>query len=191
MQKRKIILASGSPRRKRLLNLLGVKFSVKVSNYEEDMTAHSDPRQLVKFLAMEKAREVARFYKDGIIIGADSVIVFKNKIIGKPKDNNDAKKILKNFSGQEHLAITGFAIIDTKYDKTIADFSQTVVKFRDLTDEEINDYVKTGEPLGMAGAYGLMDHGAFLAESVKGDFYTVIGLPLAKVYLALKELKVF
>lgn len=174
-----------------MLKMLGVKFNIRVSGYEENMAAHSDPRQLVKFLAMEKAREVARYYKDAIVIGADSIIVFKNKIIGKPKDNADARKILKDFSGQEHLGITGFAIIDTKYGKTIADFSQTVVKFRDLTDEEINDYVKTGEPLGMAGAYGLMDHGAFLAESIIGDFYTVIGLPLAKVYLALKSLKAF
>lgn len=190
MVKRKIILASGSARRKRLLKMLGVKFSVKVSQYNEDMSAHQDPHMLAKFLALEKAREVARYYKEAVIIGADSFIIFKNKFLGKPKNAKEAKEMLRALSGKEHLAITGFAIIDTKTKKTITDYGEAKVKFRNLGDEEINGYIATGEPMEMAGAYGLMDKGFFLVESVKGDFYSVIGLPLAKVYLALKKMGV-
>ncbi len=187
--KRKIILASKSPRRKRLLKLLGLKFSVHESDYEEDMSVSRDPYKLAKFLALEKARDVARYYKDAIIIAADSFIIFRDEFIGKPKNKKQAKQFLKNFSGKEHKAITGFALVDTKNKKTITDYGEALVKFRDLNDDEIDDYIATGEPLEMAGAYGLMDGGAFLVESIKGDFYSIIGLPLAKVYLALKQMK--
>jgi len=187
LTKRKIVLASKSPRRKRLLKILGVKFSVRESACEEDMSVSSDPYKLAQFLALEKAREVAKHYKDAIIIGADSFIIDQGEFIGKPKDKKQARQFLKNFSGKEHQAVTGFALVDTKYNKTFTDYGEALVKFRDLTDNDINDYVATGEPLEMAGAYGLMDGGAFLVDSIKGDFYSVIGLPLAKVYLALKQ----
>ncbi len=188
LQKRKIVLASKSPRRKRLLKLLGLKFGVRESDYEEDMSVSRDPYKLAKFLALEKARSVARYYDDAIIIAADSFIIFNEEFIGKPKDKKQAKQFLKNFSGKEHQAITGFALIDTKNKKTITDYGETVVKFRILDDKEIDDYVATGEPMEMAGAYGLMDGGAFLVDSVSGDFYSVIGLPISKVYVELKKI---
>ena len=187
---RKIILASKSPRRKRLLEQIGLTFEVCESEYEEDMTVKSDPYELAKFLALGKAEDVARHYDDAIVIAADTFTVFEGKYVGKPKDDEDAKRILKNFSGRSHEVITGFAIIDTKSGEVISGYGQAESFFRELTNEEIDTYVATGEPLGMAGAYGFMDKGAVLMEGVKGDFYSIIGLPIGQIYLALKKMGV-
>ena len=185
---RKIILASGSPRRKQLLEQIGLQFKIRESEYEEDMTALSDPYELCKFLALQKAKDVARHYEDAIIIGADTFIVFEGEIIGKPKDEKDAEKTLRRLSGKENEAVTGFAIIDTKNNTAINDFGKGIVKFKELTDVEISEYIATGEPLKMAGAYGFMNRAAVLIEEVKGDFYSVIGLPLNKIYIELKKM---
>jgi septum formation protein len=187
---RKIILASGSPRRKKLLEQIGLQFEIRESEYKEDMKAFSDPYELCKFLALKKAEDVAKHYDDAIIIGADTFAIFEGEFIGKPKDENDARKILKRLSGKENEAITGFAIIDTK-NKTVAnDFGKGIVKFKKLTEQEIEDYISTGEPLKMAGAYGFMNRAAVLIEEVRGDFYSVIGLPLNKIYIELKNMGV-
>jgi len=187
---RKIILASKSPRRKVLLEQIGLKFEICESEYEEDMGAISDPHELVKFLALNKARDVAKHYDDAIIIGADTFVIFNDKFIGKPKDENDARKILQNFSGKEHEVVTGFAIIDTKNNIEINDVGTALVKFRKLTEEEIESYIATGEPMTRAGAYGLMEKAAVLIDSINGDFYSVIGLPLNKIYTNLSKLGV-
>jgi len=189
MQKRKIVLASKSPRRKRLLKLLGLKFSVRESDYEEDMSVSRDPYKLAKFLALEKARSVARYYNDAIIIAADTLIIFKGEFIGKPKDKKQAKQFLKNFSGQEHKVITGLALVDTKNKKTITDYGEAMVKCRFLSDDEIEDYLRSGKPLEAAGGYNMMDRGATLIESISGDYYSVIGLPINKVYVELKKMR--
>ena len=152
------------------------------------MKAKDDPCELAKYLALKKCEDVARHYDDAIVIGADTIVVLGNKIIGKPKDKEDARKILKNLSGQEHKVITGLAIIDTKNSKTITDFGRGRVKFKQLDDKEIDDYIATGEPMDKAGAYGLQGRGAALIEGVYGDIYAVIGLPLNKVYCVLKEI---
>jgi len=190
MQQRKIILASKSVWRKKLLEQIGLSVEVRESEYEEDMNAMGDPHDLVKLLALKKAEDVARRYDDAIVIGGDTFTIFNDKFIGKPKDAEDAKKILKNFSGQEHEIVSGFAIIDTKNKIAVNDVGKALVRFRELSDEEIDDYVATGEPLTKAGAYGLMDKGAVLIESIEGDFYSVIGLPLNKIYIELKKLGV-
>lgn len=187
---RKIILASGSKSRKELLEKLGLKFEVKVGDYEEDMTAFSDPYELVKFLSLGKAKDVAKNYDDAIIIGGDSFIIFENKFIGKPKDEKMAFEILKNFSGKEHKAISGFAIIDTKNGKIINDFGEASVKFRNLTDDEIWDYIAVERCLELAGAYGMLEKAAPLIESINGDVFSIIGFPLNKIYLGLKEMGV-
>jgi septum formation protein len=189
-EKRKIILASKSPRRKVLLEQIGLKFEIRESEYEEDMGAISDPHELVKFLALNKARDVAKHYDDAIVIGADTFVIFNDKFIGKPKDEEDARKILQNFSGKEHEVVTGFAIIDTKNNIEINDVGTALVKFRKLTEEEINNYIATGEPMTRAGAYGLMEKAAVLIDSIDGDFYSVIGLPLNKIYTNLLKLGV-
>lgn len=188
--RRKIILASKSPRRKALLEQIGLDFEICESAYEEDMTAMKDPHELVKFLALNKARDVGRHYEDAIIIGADTFVIFKDKFIGKPKDKQDAKKILQNFSDQEHEVVTGFAIIDTKNNIEINEVGTALVKFRKLSEEEIDNYIITGEPMTRAGAYGLMERAAVLIEGVRGDFYSVVGLPLNKVHINLLKLGV-
>jgi septum formation protein len=187
---RKIILASKSPRRKRLLEQIGLKFEVVESSFDEESVELADPIELTKLLALKKAESVAKNFEDAIVIGADSVVIFKGRPLGKPKDEADAREILRELSGKENKAITGFAIIDTKNKIIINDHSEATVKFRELSDEEINDYIATGEPLGMAGAYGLMDKGAVLMESISGNFYTIVGLPINQVYVELKKLGV-
>ena len=190
MIRRKIVLASKSPRRKQLLEQIGLKFEIKESEYEEDMQANKDPIELAKFLAFKKAEEVAKNYDDSIVIGADCFIIYQGKSVGKPKNKAEAKEMLKQFSGKEHKVVTGFAIVDTKTDKVIKDCGEAKVKFKELNDKEINDYIATGEPLDKAGAYGIHNRGAVLIESISGDYYSVVGLPLNKIYLALQKLGV-
>jgi septum formation protein len=188
--KRKIVLASKSPRRKFLLELMGLKFEIRESQYEEDMQAYQDPYRLVKFLAFKKAEEVARHYPNAIIIGADTFVVYKNKFIGKPKDKKDALRIIKLLSGKSHLAISGLALIDTKTGKKIITHEEAKVTFRKLSDNEIKKYLRDKECLSMAGAYGLMGKAAGLIKSIEGDFYSIIGLPLTKLHLSLKKMGV-
>jgi len=185
---RKIILASRSPHRKKLLTQIGLKFIVQESEYEEDMDHLSDPYKLAKFLALGKARDVARHHKDSIVIGADTFITFNNKFIGKPKTREEAKEMLSDFSGKTHKIISGYALIDTSNNNLISDFGEALVKFKILTEEEIDDYIATDEPMDKAGAYGLMGMGAVLIDRTDGDFYSVIGLPLNKIFIDLKKM---
>lgn len=184
----KIILASKSFRRKQLLKQMGLRFEIRESRYEEDMQARSNPYELVKFLALKKAEEVASHYNNGIVIGADTFIIYKNDFIGKPKSREAAKKILEEFSGNEHKVVSGFAIIDVKNKKIINDFGEAKVKFRNLSNNEIEDYLDTGEFSDKAGGYGLQDKAAVLIESISGDFYSIIGLPISKIYCVLKDM---
>ncbi len=188
MQKRKIVLASRSPRRKKLLEQIGLEFEIVDSNYDENQIKIADLIELAKFLALKKAEVVAARYDDAIIIGADSVVIFNGQALGKPKDAADAKRILRELSGKENKGITGYAIIDTKNKIVVNNHSEAVVKFRNLSEEEIDEYVATGEPLDMAGAYGLMDKGAVLMESVRGNFYSIVGLPINQVYVELRKM---
>lgn len=187
---RKIILASKSERRKMLLTQIGLEFEIRESAYEEDMSALSNPHELAKFLALGKAQDIAKYYDDAIIIGADTFVFYEGNFIGKPKNKEDAKKILTNFSGNTHDIVTGLAIIDTKTKTVVTDYGEAKVTFRTLTTEEIDDYIATGEPMDKAGAYGLMNRAAVLIEKVDGDFYSVIGLPLNKLHVALKKMGV-
>lgn len=192
LMKRKIILASKSPRRKNLLEQIGLEIKVHESEYEEDMKALDDPRELAKFLSLGKAQDVAKHYDDAIIIAGDTFTVFDGKFIGKPKSEEIAKETIRNFSGNEHYVVSGFTIIDTKNDKIINDYSEAKVKFKKLSEDEIDNYVKFAEDeiYRMAGAYGLLNKAAPLVESIEGDFFSVIGLPVNKVYESLLELGV-
>ena len=189
MQKRKIVLASGSPRRKRIMEQVGLEFEIRESNFDEESVSIADPIELAKFLALKKAQAVASLYDDAIVIGADSIVIFNGQAIGKPKDAADAKRILLALSGRENRAITGYALIDTKKQIVVNKHSEAVVKFRKYSDEEIDEYIATGEPLVMAGAYGLMDRGAILMESIRGDFYSIVGLPIGRVYEELRKME--
>ncbi len=188
---RKIVLASKSYWRKTLLEQIGLKdFEIVESNYEEDMNAMSDPRELAKLLALKKGEAVAKDFEDAIVLSGDTFIVFENKFIGKPKDEKDAIRTLRSLSGKEVSAVSGYAVIDTKSGKVVNDFGEGVVKFRELSNEEISDYVATGEPLSLAGSFGIMKGAAAFVESVSGDFYSIVGFPIGKIYLALRKLGV-
>lgn len=186
---RKIVLASKSYWRKTLLEQIGLKdFEIVESDYEEDMQAMDDPRELAKFLALKKGEAVVGKFDDAIVLSGDTFIVFENKFIGKPKDSEDARRTLRSLSGKEVSAVSGYAVIDTKTGKVVNGFGEGVVKFREMSEEEIYDYVATGEPLSLAGSFGIMKGAAAFVESVSGDFYSIVGFPIGKIYLALKEL---
>lgn len=190
-QERKIVLASKSIWRKKVLKQIGLKdFEIRESDYEEDMQAFDNPYKLVKFLALKKGEAVAKYYKDAIIISGDTFVVFENEFIGKPKSEEKAKETLRKLSGKEHKIVSGFAIIDTKNNKIINDYGEAKVRFRKLTDQEIDNYVATGESIQLAGAYGFGARGAILIEGIEGDYYSVVALPINKIYLGLKKMGV-
>lgn len=184
---RRIVLASKSPRRRQLLEQIGLEFEICESSYEEDMSAMADPFALVKFLALNKAMAVAKKYEDAIIIAADTFVVFDNKFLGKPKSETEAKEMLRLLSGKTNIIVTGLALIDTKSGRVINEVDQATVKMIDLSDEEIDSYVATGHPLDKAGAYGVQGVGAVLIERIEGDYNNILGLPLNKLYPILKE----
>ena len=187
---RKIILASTSPRRIELLTKAGVEFEAVASDYEEDMTLPMEPKELAKFLSKGKAEAVAKNYPDAIIIGGDTFIAFDGKILGKPHTPERARDMLKMLSGQTHSVISGFTVIDTKNGKVISDAEEALITFQKLSEEEIDDYIRTGEPLKRAGAYAIQTIEKTFIEKWEGDYDAIVGLPTSRVLEALKELGV-
>ncbi len=187
MKIKKIILASGSPRRKELLEKIGLKFEVAVGDIEEDLHNGLPPHELAEKLSLEKARSAAAKYTDAIIIAADTIGVLEDKIIGKPHTAAEAKKMLSMLSGKMHLVITGYTILDTGTQKSVTKSVSTKVYFRCLTKAEIATYVKTGEPLDKAGAYAIQGLGALIVDKIEGDYYNVMGLPLSSLMESLKD----
>ncbi|MBI4086793.1 septum formation inhibitor Maf [Candidatus Kaiserbacteria bacterium] len=184
---RKIVLASTSARRKELLERVGLVFEVVGSDYEEDMTLVLSPAELAKYLSQGKAEAVAQKYPDAIVIAADTFICYEGKILGKPYTPEKARETLHTLSGKAHSVITGFTIVETKTGESISEAVETKVYFRDLSDQEIDDYIATGEPLERAGAYAIQGIGKDLVDHVEGDYDNVVGLPVAAVLHALKD----
>lgn len=181
-----IILASASPRRRELLALAGVDFAVKVADVEEVIPENASPDEVVKSLAMQKASAVAQENPDSIVIGSDTVVALDGAILGKPRDEEDAVRMLKALSGRSHTVYTGVAII---HGEKISNFCEaTEVVFNQLTEDEIRNYVATKEPMDKAGAYGIQGKGCVLVEKIVGDYFNVVGLPVSRLY---KELKSF
>ncbi|MCL5019448.1 MAG: Maf family protein [Patescibacteria group bacterium] len=185
---KKIILASSSPRRKQVLEQVGLNFTVEVSDYEEKPISGVKPHEFVETLSFGKAKAVAKNHEDAIIIGADTIVVLNNQILGKPKTKEDARGMLKKLSGNTHSVFTGFTIIDTKNNKTITNHVETKIRFRNLSGKEISKYVETEEPMDKAGAYGVQDRGALFVEYIEGDYSSVMGLPILKIFEVLKTL---
>jgi septum formation protein len=182
---KKIILASASPRRKALLEQLGLDFEVIPSDCEEEINSGLDPHDLAKKLSLEKAKSVAD--KNTLVIGADTFIAYKGKIIGKPRDGEEAMKILKLLQGNTHSVITGLTVIDSDTGKTVSDSIETKVHFKKLADDEIEGYILTNEPLDKAGAYGIQALGAVVVDKIDGDYFNVVGLPLSLLHDVLKK----
>lgn len=183
-----IILASASPRRKKLLEQINLKFKTVSVDLDERQLPNEKPLRMVKRLAEEKLQLALQKIQHGIIITADTIVVLDGKIIGKPKDEIDAVKILKKLSGRKHTVYTGFALFNTSTNKKIISYEKTFVQFRKLTNEEISLYVGSGSPMDKAGAYGIQDDfGAVFIQAINGCYYNVVGLPLSRVYHALNE----
>ncbi len=185
---RKIILASASEWRKKILSTTDIPFSVEESGYEEDMKLPLAPRALAKKLALGKALAVAVRHKNALVIGADTFAVFKGKLLGKPHTAKDASRMLKMLSGRTHVLLTGIAIVDSKTGHSVTRAAGTRVTFRTLSAQEIARYVKTGESLGVAGGYAIQGGAAGFVQHIAGDYNNIVGLPLA---LLIDELRRF
>jgi len=185
-----LILASQSPRRRILLQQIGLSFRIVPSRIDERFRASETPGRNARRIALEKASEVARRVRRGIVVGADTVVALKGKILGKPSTPAEAKRMLRMLSGTEHEVFTGFAIVDAASGAHTAGVERTRVRFRHLTDLEIAEYVRSGSPMDKAGAYGIQDdYGAVFVDRVCGCFYTVVGFPLARFYSELRRFR--
>jgi septum formation protein len=187
---RTIVLASTSPRRKELLEKIGLKFQVDSSGFPENLGRDLPPEGLVKFNSIGKASSLAANYPDAIIIAADTIGVIDDCVIGKPHTSEEAVKMLQRLSGKTHRVITGLTVLDTGSKKMLTRTVETRVHIKDLDPSEIQRYVQTGEPLDKAGAYAIQGLGALIVEKIIGDYYNVVGLPLNTLSECLKELGV-
>ncbi len=188
IKNRKIILASTSPRRKELFEKLRIPFIIEASDYEEDMTLKMPPVKLVKVLSAGKAMAVANKHKEGIIIGADTFVVFNNQLFGKPKNKLEAKKMLEKLSGKRVDILTGLTIIDLDLKKKISVTDIAKVYIKKLSGNEIDNYIASGEPMDKAGAFAIQGLGAVIIRKVEGDFMSIMGLPLFILSKQLKKL---
>lgn len=189
-KKTRIILASASPRRKELLKGLGLTFEI-IPAVGEEKQIDGTPEEIVKALAFHKAREVFEHEDAGedlTVIGSDTIVVHNGKILGKPKDADDARTMLSSLSGQTHQVYTGVAILSGKAGRyhEIIFAEKTDVEFYPLDEEEINWYIATGEPMDKAGAYGIQGKGGRFVRRINGDYNTVVGLPQSRIYQELK-----
>ena len=183
-----IALASHSPRRKTLLESLGLHVVIVPSSYDEDPQAgNRDPSEVALRHALGKAN-LAQAGGPTLLLAADTVVAVDGTLLGKPRDAQEARRMLRTLSGREHRVFTGFAVLDRAAGKQRSGVESTFVRFADLSKQDINAYVATGDSLDKAGAYGIQGRGALLVTSIRGDFYTVMGLPLARINAALREL---
>jgi septum formation protein len=185
---KQIILASTSPRRKELLSLTKLDFTIVPSDYEEDNTLPLPPGELVKELALGKAASVAKHHPDAVVIGADTLVAAGNKIIGKPRNKQDLIAIFHHLSGTSHSAFSGIAIIEG--DKVRTESVETKVFFRELTDREINQYAETDEWNDKAGGYAIQATGSLFIDRIEGNYTNIVGLPLSTLMRMLEEFDV-
>jgi septum formation protein len=184
----KVVLASASPRRRELLNLIGIAHEVRPANLDETKRPRETPRRHAERLARDKASAIAQRDPDLITIGADTIVVIDGKVLGKPVDKADAARMLAMLSGRKHTVIT--AVAASRGKKLRSAVEEVKVKFRRLTDDEIDAYIATGEPMDKAGAYGIQGFGATIVERVEGDYFAVMGLPLVRLVGLLRDLGV-
>ena len=190
---KRIILGSASPRRKELLSQIGIEFTVAVSNKEEHYIS-TRPEEIVKELALMKADNVASEMgnlTDTVVIGADTVVVLGDRILGKPADEADAYAMIDSLQGRAHQVYTGTALLvyDEKGSrKVISNAVRTDVYVHEMNEQEIKDYIKSKEPMDKAGAYGIQGRFAAYIDKIEGDYYNVVGLPISYLYQQLKQI---
>jgi len=181
----RIILASGSPRRQELLKLVTENFEICPVNADETLPAGMPVEMASAFLADLKAKSCARLFPDAIVIGCDTVVILDDEIMGKPKDREDAFRMLRKLSGEVHSVMTGVSLYYNT--QTTVFTTETKVEFYTLSDAEINAYLDTGEPFDKAGAYGIQGKGSLLVRGIEGDYFNVVGLPVASLSRNLKQ----
>jgi septum formation protein len=179
-----LILASASPRRKRLLTQIKLPFRVVVSDVDEDVL-EGEPAQISRRFAEKKANRIYSMTGSSWILGADTIVVIKERMLGKPRDREEAREMLHLLSAREHAVITGFCVLSPSGKLAHSEAVSTAVRFKPLEREEIESYIRTGEPFGKAGGYAIQGIGAFMVESISGSYTNVVGLPLCAVIKAL------
>ena len=180
-----LILASQSPRRKELLGLFHIPFTVRVADIDETMDASKAPAEEVARVSRTKAMAIPH-EEDDIVIAADTIVVLGNQVLGKPKDASHALAMLRALSGRDHQVMTGVTVL--KGNTCLTHTEITDIHFRDLSDSEILSYVASGEPMDKAGAYGIQGGAALFADGMRGDYYNVMGLPVCRLFLMLREI---
>jgi len=186
----RIILASGSPRRREILELLGLEFETVESGYDEDLIKTDDPVELVEELAIQKALSVADKYSDALIIGGDTVVYVAGVLVGKPKDKKDAQRIIRLLSGTTHLVITGVAVVNSLTGDSVVGHEEGGVRFRELREEEIRKYVESGIWRGFAGGYAIQGAAAPFVSEQTGSLSAIIGMPVVLITDLLEQMGV-
>ena len=182
---KKIILASKSPRRKELLQLLKIPFEIIAADIDENIDHDNDLVKEIEKLSYQKAEAVYKNHQEALVIGSDTIVKVGNKALGKPKSYAQAKEMLEMLSGKTHEVVTGVTIlVDDKID-TFSSIAE--VTFYELSNDEIEEYIKTNEPMDKAGAYAIQGDGAKFIKTIKGDYYTIVGLPIGELYHHLKQ----
>ena len=182
------ILASGSPRRRSLLNQLGLHFDIHVSDVDESFDPDELPEVIVQTLAQKKSNAIAPRFPNSLTLAADTIVVLNGKILGKPVDQQDAINMLNQLSGKQHTVYTGISLQHPITQRIVNAFASTRVTFAPMTSREIESYVSTGSPMDKAGSYGIQDdQGALYITSIQGDYYNVVGLPIHTMYTVLKS----
>ena len=182
-----LVLASASPRRKELLSRAGIPFIVDVGEYEEDLSLNLAPHELVKHLALGKAKAVCQRHQNSVIIGADTIVVLGDELFGKPHTPDRAKEMLRRISGNMNTVVTGYALIDTASGEVVTESQETKIFFRTMSEHEIDAYIATGEPLDKAGGYAIQGIGGIFIEKIHGDWNSALGLPLYSVMQTLQQ----
>ena len=185
-----IVLASESTRRVDILRTLGVSFSIIPPDIDETRKPYESPKDYVLRVAYEKAQKVGELFPDKWIIGADTVVVHKGRILGKPRSEEDAFVMLKRLRGNWHKVFTGYCVLNVSKQAMYRDVAETKVFIKDLTDEEIGKYIKTSEPLDKAGSYAVQGKGGYMVKEIKGSYTNVVGLPICEITEVLLSLGV-
>ena len=180
-----LILASASPRRKELLGLLGIPFVIRAADIDETMDPHVPAEQEVRRVSRLKALAVPREPED-VVVAADTIVVCDNRVLGKPEDSRQAMEMLEMLSGRDHQVMTGCTVIRGSRIESFTEI--THLHFRKLSRQEILRYVRSGEPMDKAGAYGIQGGAALFCENLQGDYYNVVGLPVCRLYETLSEI---
>lgn len=187
-----LILASGSPRRKFLLNSLGIRFRAVPSSIDESLIDGESPQENVQRLALAKATEVSARFREKWVLGADTIVVIDDEILGKPSDEQEARAMLARLAGRTHVVFTGYALVNSFFpDRRRVRYEESSVQIRELSPRQIAGYVRTGEPMDKAGAYAIQGIGSGIVERISGSYTNVVGLPLCEVARDLQQLGVF